>query len=104
MTTVKTAGEAGTALIESIKSKDASKFVTEVQQYREGMKDTTVGSDFVLWISEPANLTKVKEALAEDLGVPPRALMIKRLAMSRTQKAVLLLQAMEIAVKRVHSL
>jgi hypothetical protein len=66
------------------------------------MKDTTVGADYVAWISEPVNLTRVHKALAEDLDVPPRAMLIKRILMSRTQKAVLLTQAMEIAIKRVH--
>jgi len=98
------AGESGEKLLEAIKSKDAQKFITQVQQYKEGMRDTTVGADYVVWISEPVNLTKVHKALAEDLGVPPRALAIKRRLMSRTQKAVLLLQAMEIATKRVHKL
>ena len=96
--------EAGDLLLEAIKSKDAQKFVTQVQQFKEGMKDTTVGADYVVWITEPVNLTRVHKALAEDLGVPPRALAIKRVLMSRTQKAVLLTQAMEIATKKVHKL
>ena len=98
------AGESGEKLLEAIKSKDAQKFITQVQQYKEGMRDTTVGADYVVWISEPVNLTRVHKALAEDLGVPPRALAIKRRLMSRTQKSVLLLQAMEIAVKRMYKL
>ena len=96
--------ESGEKLLEAIKSKDAQQFVTQVQQYKEGMRDTTVGADYVVWITEPANLTKVHKALAEDLGIPPRALAIRRLLMSRTQKAVLLVQAMEIATKKVHKL
>jgi hypothetical protein len=68
------------------------------------MRNTTVGADYVSWISEPVNLTRAHKALAEDLGVPPRAMAIKRVLMSRTQKAVLLTQAMEIAIKRVHKL
>jgi hypothetical protein len=96
--------ESGELLLEAIQSKDAQQFVTQVQQYREGMRDVTVGADYVVWISEPVNLTRIHKALAEDLGVPPRALAIKRRLMSRTQKAALLLQAMEIATKRVHKL
>ena len=98
------AGESGQRLLEAIKSKDAQKFITQVQHFKEGMKDTSVGADYVVWISEPVNLTNVHKALAEDLNVPPRALAIKRRLMSRTQKAVLLLQAMEIVTKRVHKL
>lgn len=101
---MKTAIESGELLLEAAKSKDARKFITEVQQFREGMRDVTVGADYVVWITEPVNLTKVHKALAEDLGVPPRALAIKRVLMSRTQKAVLLTQAMEIATKRAYKL
>lgn len=98
------ANESGELLLEIIKSKDALKSMTQVQQFKEMMRNTTVGADFVLWISEPVNLTRIHMALAEDLGVPPRALAIKRVLMSRTQKAVLLVQAMEIAIRRVHNL
>lgn len=99
-----TASEFGEQLILTINSKDVPKSVTAVQQFKANMRDTTVGADYVNWISEPANLTRVHKALAEDLGVPPRAMAIKRLLMSRTQRASLLVQAMEIAVKRVHGL
>lgn len=98
------AKEIGDRLLETIKSKDAQKSFTEVQQFREKMRDIAVGADFVGWITEPANLTSVHKALAEDLGVPPRALAIKRMAMTRTQRAMLLTQAMENAIRRVHGL
>jgi hypothetical protein len=99
-----TATESGKLLLETIKSKDAQKSITQVQQFKEAMKDATVGADYVVWISEPANLTLVHKALAEDLGVPPRAMAIRKVLMSRTQRAVLLVQAMEIAIKRTHQL
>jgi hypothetical protein len=98
------AGEAGNLLLEAIHSKDAQRTLTQVQQFKEGMKDKTVGADFVKWISEPANLTRVHKSLAEDLNVPPRAMAIKRVMSNRTQRAVLLVQAMEIAVKKVYNL
>lgn len=98
------ATEFGEELLSSINSKDAQKSITTVQQFREMMRDTTVGADYVNWISEPVNLTRVHKALADDLGVPPRAMAIKRVLMSRTQRAVLLIQAMEMAIKRVHKL
>ena len=104
MITIATATEAGELLLEVIKSKDAVKSYTHVQQFRENMRNTTVGADYVTWISEPVNLTRVHKALAEDLGVPPRAMAIKRMLMSRAQKASLLVQAMEIAIKRVYQL
>lgn len=98
------ATEFATQLLETIKSKDALKSMTQVQQYKENMRDATVGADYVTWISEPANLTLVHKALAEDLGVPPRVLAIKRVLMSRPQRAYLLVQAMELGIKKVHQL
>lgn len=99
-----TATESGELLLETITRKDAQESITKVQQFRDGMKDTTVGADYVAWITEPVNLTRIHKALAEDLGVPPRVLAIRRVLMSRTQKAVLLVQAMEMAIKKVHKL
>lgn len=96
--------EFGEKLLEIISSKDALKSMIAVQQFKENMKNATVGADYIKWISEPANLTRVHKALAEDLGVPPRAMAIKRVLMSRTQRAVMLVQAMEIAIKKVHKL
>jgi hypothetical protein len=99
-----TAKELGELLLEIIKSKDALRSMTTIRQFRDSMQDATVGADYVTWISEPVNLTRVHQALAEDLDVPPRAMAIKRVLMSRPQRASLLIQAMEIAIKRVHKL
>jgi hypothetical protein len=94
----------GDALLNAISSKDVQRSLTEVQQFKEKMRDATVGANFVMWITEPVNLTKVQKTLAEDLNVPPRLLAIRRSSMNRTQKAVLLVQAMELGIKRVHNL
>jgi hypothetical protein len=99
-----TASEFGLDLLRAIRSKDAQETLSKVQQYKEMMKDTTVGVDYVTWITEPANLTLVHRGLADDLGVPPRLLAIRRMNMSRTQKAVLLTQAIELGIKKVHKL
>ncbi len=102
--TIDSASVFGEEMLLIINSKDAQKSIEKIRQFKENMKDTTVGVDYVIWISEPVNLTRVQRALAEDLDVPPRAMMIKRVLMSRTQRSVLLIQAMEIAVRRVHQL
>lgn len=104
MMTMASASEFAEQLLETIKSKDALKSMTQVQQYKENMKDATVGADYVTWISEPVNLTRIHQALAEDLGVPPRVMAIKRVLMSRPQRAYLLVQAMELGIKKVHKL
>ena len=98
------ANEYGKELIDIIKSKDARKTIAKVQQFRNIMKDTTVGADYVNWITEPANLTEVHKALANDLNVPPKLLSIRRISPARTLKAAMLLQAIEMSVKKVHKL
>jgi hypothetical protein len=94
----------GTPLLAAINSKDAQKSLLEVQQFKDKMRDVTVGADYVVWITEPVNLTSVHKALAEDLNVPPKLLAIRRSALNRTQKAVMLVQAIEVSIKRTHSL
>lgn len=99
-----TASEFGESLLETIKGKDACKSIEGVRKFKEFMRDATVGASYVIWISEPINLTRIHKALTEELEIPSRAMAIKRVLMSRTQKAVLLVQAMEIAIARVHKL
>lgn len=94
----------GKELLDSINSKDAQMALSKIQQFKDNMRNTTVGADYVMWITEPVNLTRVHKALADDLNVPPRLLAIRRSMMNRTQKAVLLVQAIELAVKRVHNI
>ena len=94
----------GGPLLDAIASKDVQLVLTQVQQFKDNMRDVTVGVNYVLWITEPVNLTKVHKALAEDLGVPPRLLAIRRLlTLNRTQKAVMLMQAIEMAIRKVTS-
>jgi hypothetical protein len=99
-----TASEFGETLLSAINSKDACRSYELIQQFRKNMGDASVGVDYVLWISEPVNLTKVHKALTDELGIPPRAMAIKRVLMSRTQRAALLVQAMEISIKRTYQL
>ncbi len=91
----------GKDLLDAINSKDVQKALTQVQQFSMKMRDVTVGVDYVVWITEPVNLTTVHKALAEDLGVPPRLLAIRRRLMSRAQKAAMLVLAMEKALERI---
>lgn len=93
--------EIGKSLLEAIRSKDVQEALTQVQQFTANMRDATVGADYVKWISEPVNLTEVHKALVEDLGVPPRLLAIKRMLMSRPQRAALLLRAIENSLVRL---
>jgi hypothetical protein len=92
----------GKDLLDAIKSKDVQRAKAQVQQFNANMRDATVGADYVIWITEPVNLTEVHKALAEDLEVPPRLLAIRRKLMSRAMRAMILVSAMEKALERVY--
>jgi hypothetical protein len=104
MTNKNTAEHAGEELLLAISTKNAVVSVAAIQSYRVNMRDVGIGAEYVMWISEPTNLTKVHNAIVDNLGVEPRAMAIRRRLMSRTQRAELLTQAMEIAIKRCHQL
>ena len=92
----------GQDLLDAIRSKDAQQAKTQVQQFSANMRNPTVGADYVIWITEPVNLTEVHKALAEDLDVPPRLLAIRRKLMSRAQRAMILMLAIEKALGRLY--
>ena len=94
----------GTALLAAARSGDPSKFIDELTAYRNGVRNPETGSQLVGWVSTPSNLTQLHNALAEHMGVPHRAMAIRRLNVTRGQKVMMLLQAMEIAVRRTHKL
>ena len=94
----------GTALLAAARSGDPSKFIDELTAYRNGVRNPETGSQLVGWVSTPSNLTQLHNALAEHMGVPHRAMAIRRLNVTRGQKVMMLLQAMEIAVRRTHNL
>ena len=96
--------EFGNLLIDAIKSKDVDATLLLVQQYKDSMKNSSVGAEYVTWISEPANLTAVHKSLIDDLQIHPRLLAIKRVLMSRTQRSVLLVQAIEMAIRKTYKL
>ena len=94
----------GMSLLDAINSADAVAAVLQIQQYKENMRNPQIGADYVMWITEPPNLTSVHKALTTSLNIPQRLLAIKRSALNRTQKSVLLVQAIENAIKRVHTI
>lgn len=98
------ANDSGEQLLETIKSKDFLSTLEKIKEFNAMMHDVTVGATYVLYILEPKNLARLHNGLINDLDISPRALKIKRSLMSRTQKAVLLIQAMEIAIKRAYNI
>jgi hypothetical protein len=87
-----------------IDSADPSSVMNTIVKYGENMRDPAIGAAHVMWITDPANLTKIHTELINKLGIPAKLMSIRRGNYSRTRKAVMLVQAMEFAVKRVHKL
>ena len=96
--------EPGAELLAAAQSGVPTVFLEKLSAYRNGVRDPSTGAGFVAWISTPVNLTQVHTALVNSMGVPQRALAIRRLNVTRGQKVMMLPQAMEIAVKRTHNL
>jgi hypothetical protein len=94
----------GKTLIDSIISGDAALVLVEIGKFKEGMQNREHGAEYVRWISEPVNLTNVHQSLIRYLNIEQRSMAIRRMVVSRTQRAVLLMQAIEIAVRRTHKL
>lgn len=98
------ASEFGDEFIKTIDSKDPGCALLKIEEFKKNMKDPTIGAEYVAWISEPSNLTKLHNSLIDNLQIPPRLLSIKRAQMPRARKVALLVQAMELAIRRVHNL
>lgn len=92
----------GESLVDALKTGDPMLSVTELSNYNTSMRDPAVGAQYVAWITEPTNLTTVQSLVVEFLKVPPRLMAIKRAPMSRTQRAVLFIRAIEMAIKRIY--
>lgn len=99
-----TASELGNSLLASIQEKNAADVLDKVRQFRDCMKDSSTGASFVVWITDPANLLRVHTALSKELNIPTKLLAIKRMPITRTQRAMLFTQAMELGIKKVHLL
>lgn len=86
-------------LLGTIKSKDASASLALIQEYKSAI---STSADYIVWITEPANLTAVQTSITESFGIPQKAMMIKpRKGSSRGLRASFFLQAMENSLKRV---
>ena len=86
-------------LLAAIKSKDASASLALIQEYKTAI---STSGDYIVWITDPANLTNVQTSITESFGIPQKAMMIKpRPGASRGLRASFFLQAMENSLKRV---
>lgn len=94
----------GDKLISAIKNKDPKESLSIIQEYHVNMKGKDDGAEYIAWITDPVNLSLVHKLLIDDLQIPPRVLAIKRILMSRPQRAALLVRAIEQSIKKVHNL
>lgn len=99
-----TNNELGTRMLVTAESGDAAAFLVALGDFKDALQTPGSGSEYVNWLSNPANLTKLHLAISTNLNVPPRLLAIKRLSVSRGQKCMMMLRAMEISVRKIHNL
>lgn len=86
-------------LLSSISAKDVKLSIAYVQEFKSKI---ATDSNYIGWITTPANLTLVQTALTTHLGIPHKALMIRvRPGCSRGLRASLFLQAMENSLNRL---
>ena len=57
--------------------------------------------EYMKWVTEPVNITKLHQDLIDKYGVPPRAMMLRHRVTNRHQRAVMFLKAMLNGVKRI---
>lgn len=91
----------GSGLINIIPTKDGKLILEQIRLFDQGMRTPAVGADYVNWITTPTNLNLIHKLLIDNLNIPPKILSIRRASLNRTQTAVLLVRAIEMAVKRV---
>lgn len=91
----------GDELIAGISSKDTSIALSAAQAYETHMRNPADGVNYVLWLTEPPNLTAVHRALIDNLGIPPKLLAVRRTAANRTQKSLMLIKAIQSGIQRV---
>jgi hypothetical protein len=85
-------------LFGAIKSKDIESTRLALAELRELMRNDV---QYILWLTEPANLTTIHRLLVENFAIPPKAMMVKMRNMTRLQKGFYFLQGIENGVKRV---
>ena len=100
----KSAEDAGIEILAAINAKNPEETLLKIQGYIESMKNPEIGAEYVSWITTPVNVTNIHNALTSELEINPRALLIKRRPLSRPQRGILLIYAMEIAIKRQYQL
>lgn len=82
----------------TIEEKDIQKTLMLVTTLKDMVR---VDAEAVKWISEPANLNKLQSSLTDHLGVPQKLMMVKGRIPHKQRRAMLFMEAMEAAVRKV---
>lgn len=85
-------------LHKTIEEKDIQKTLMLVTKLKEMVRSD---AEAVKWISEPANLTKLQASLVENLEIPHKLMLIKGRIPHKQRRAMLFMEAMEAAVRKV---
>ena len=87
-----------TMLHQTIVEKDIQKTLMLVTTLKEMVRND---AEAVKWISEPTNLNQLQAALTDNLGVPQKLMMVKGRIPHKQRRAMLFMEAMEAAVRKV---
>jgi 2-phospho-L-lactate guanylyltransferase (CobY/MobA/RfbA family) len=87
-----------TMLFDTIEAKDINKTLMLVVHLKEKIKSDAVA---VKWLSEPANLKRLHDALIEHLDIPQKVMLIKGRFPHRQQRALLFIEAIEGGIRKV---
>lgn len=94
----------GVHLLNVIETASPEEALVAIGQYKAGMMDPLSGAHLVGWVSIPANLMELQSKMEQFQGVPRKLMSIKRTNATRVRRALLMVQAMELALKKVHNL
>lgn len=100
MTTL-TGEELKNDIIERFTTAIENKDIEEAQLALEYALENIGGSlEFIKWVTEPPNVTKMHEDLVSTFGVHPRSMMLRHRVDHRSQRAVMFVKAMLNGVNR----
>ena len=90
--------EFSTKLKETILTKDKQETMRMLTELKELVRTNV---EFTGWITEPVNLTTIKQMLIDNLNVQPRAMQLKQRPSTRRQRALMFSIALENGVKHI---
>lgn len=96
--------ELGNQLLNTIETATPQGALTAITEFKAKMAEPQTGPLLVGWVSVPNNVMALHTCLTQFQGVPPKLMSIRRGNMTRARRSILMVQAMELALKKVHRL